>query len=132
MTELGTVEQQSMVGDLGRNVGAPVATYPTTCTASNQWVTTCGSGSSRDISYVWTAPSDGSYSISTMNSSFDTVLEARELRNSSQVLDCNDDASGTLQSRIILRNLTRGRRLLIIIEGYQGDCGSTHLNIRRL
>jgi hypothetical protein len=129
LSELDTVTQQTMVGDLGTSQGTPLAIYPTTCTASNQWRTTCGSGSSRDISYVWTVPATGVYTFSTRNSNFDTVLEIRNYHATSEVIACNDDTSTTLQSSITLNSLIRGTKLLITIEGYEGDCGAAHLNI---
>lgn len=129
--EPGTVSQMTFVRDLGSALGIPVATYPTTCTATNQWTTTCGSGSSRDISYLWTVPETGSYRFSTINSSFDTVLEIRNYNATTQILGCNDDAPDTLQSRVNLTSLLQGTRLLITIEGFEGACGSTHLNIAK-
>ncbi|WPB73811.1 hypothetical protein KYC5002_32830 [Archangium violaceum] len=122
----------TLVGDLGSALGIPIATYPSTCNLVNQWTTTCGSGPSKDISYIWTVPATGSYRFSTINSSFDTVLEIRNYNNTSQVLGCNDDEPGSLQSRVSLSNLTRGTRLLITIEGYEfNECGATTLNIAR-
>lgn len=130
--ESGTVSQMSLVSDLGSALGIPVATYPSTCNLVNQWTTTCGNGPSKDISYIWTVPTTGSYRFSTINSSFDTVLEIRNYNNTSQVLGCNDDEPGSYQSRVSLSNLTRGTRLLITIEGFEfNECGATVLNIAR-
>lgn len=130
--ESGTVSQMTLVGDLGSALGIPIATYPSTCNLVNQWTTTCGSGPSKDISYIWTVPATGSYRFSTINSSFDTVLEIRNYNNTSQVLGCNDDEPSSLQSRVSLDNLTRGTRLLITIEGFGfNECGATVLNIAR-
>ncbi|WP_375765128.1 hypothetical protein NR798_25780 [Archangium gephyra] len=128
----GTVSQMSLVADLGSALGIPVATYPEICNLVNQWTTTCGAGPSKDVSYIWTVPATGSYRFSTVNSSFDTVLEIRNYNNTSQVLGCNNNAPNTRQSRVSLDNLTRGTRLLITIEAWDfNGCGSTHLNIAR-
>jgi hypothetical protein len=124
-----TVSQMTFVRDLGSALGIPVATYLNTCTASNQWTTTCGNGSSRDISYLWTVPQTGSYRFSTVGSNFDTVLEIRNYNATTQVLGCNDDATDKLESRISFPSLTAGTRLLITIEGYAGECGVARLNI---
>lgn len=126
-----TVSQMTFVSDLGSALGIPVATYLNTCTASNQWTTTCGTGSSRDISYLWTVPQTGSYRFSTVDSHFDTVLEIRNYNATTQVLGCNDDATDNYESRISLANLTAGTRLLITIEGYLGECGVAKLNIAK-
>jgi len=128
--EPGTVSQMTFVRDLGSVLGSAVATY-NSCTASNQWRTTCGSGSSRDISYLWRVPTTGAYAFSTRGSSFDTILEIRNYRNTSQVLACNDDAGGGYQSALNLSNLAAGTLLLITIEGYEGECGTAQLNIAR-
>ena len=128
-SEPQNVSQMTFVGDLGGRLGTPVTTYPTTCTASRQWRTTCGYGSSPDISYVWRVPETGAYTFSTTGSSFDTVLEIRHYTSTSDVLACNDDTSTTRQSRLTLNGLIRGTLLLIIIDGYDGDCGSAYLNI---
>ena len=130
LMEPGTVSQQSFAGDLGSRLGAPIATY-NTCSASNQWRTTCGSGSSRDVSYVWRVPETGAYSFSTINSSFDTVLEIRNYRATSEVMGCNDDTGSVYQSRVTLTGLVKGVLLLITIEGYEGDCGNVQLNISK-
>ncbi|WP_147444434.1 MULTISPECIES: hypothetical protein [Corallococcus] len=127
--EIGRVEQQTFAGDLGSAMGVPVITYPTSCTATNQWATTCRSGSSRDVSYVWRVPETGTYSFSTRNSNFDTIMEIRNYKNTSEVLKCNDDSGDLLTSGITLSGLIRGVQLLIIVEGYEGECGNVHLNI---
>ncbi|HZI16129.1 MAG TPA: hypothetical protein VE153_37535 [Myxococcus sp.] len=126
--EPGEVTQLTFAGDLGSRLGSPVATYASTCTASNQWRTSCGSGSSRDIAYVWRVPETGTYTFSTTGSDFDTVLEVRHYNDSASVLGCNDDTSTTLQSRFT-NAFIRGTLLLIIIEGFEGDCGAARLNI---
>lgn len=121
LAEPGAVRAQTLVADLGSRLGSPVATYAHIRTASNQWYVNCNNGSSRDISYVWTAPSTGSYTFGTSGSNFDTVLQIRELRDTSEIMGCNDDTSTTLQSRITLSGLVKGVRLLIIIEAYDYD-----------
>jgi hypothetical protein len=128
LTEPDTVSQLGMVGSLGSALGSPVAIH-STCSSSNDWRTTCGSGSSRDISYVWIVPATGAYNFNTRNSDFDTVLEIRNYRATSEVLACNDDTATSTHSSSTLNSLIRGTRLLITIEGYEGACGTAHLNI---
>ncbi|WP_120555450.1 hypothetical protein [Corallococcus aberystwythensis] len=125
------VEAQTLAGDLGSAMGAPVATYPTSCTASNQWATTCRSGSSRDVSYIWRVPETGTYAFSTRNSNFDTIMEIRNYRATNEVLKCNDDTGDLLTSGITLSGLIKGTMLLIIVEGFEGECGNVHLNIAK-
>jgi hypothetical protein len=124
------VQAQGFIGDLGTQLGSPVATYAAISTTSNQWSVSCNGGSSRDISYVWTAPATGSYSFSTGGSNFDTVLQIRHYNDTASVMGCNDDAGSGLQSRITLSGLVKGVRLLIIVEGYAGDYNNyARLNI---
>ncbi|WP_224373036.1 hypothetical protein [Hyalangium versicolor] len=125
------VSAQGVIGDLGSLVGSPVATYGGISTASNQWSVNCNGGSSRDIAYVWTVPATGSYSFTTSGSDFDTVLQIRNFKATSEIMGCNDDAGSGLQSRVNLSGLIRGSVLLIIIEGYAGEYGNARLNIVR-
>ncbi|MFP2932043.1 hypothetical protein ACLESO_44140 [Pyxidicoccus sp. 3LG] len=130
VAEPGMVHAQTLVGDLGSVVASPAATYPYISTASNQWSVSCNGGSSRDIAYIWRVPATGSYSFTTGGSNFDTVLQIRNYRATSEIMGCNDDTSTTLQSRINLTGLVRGTMLLIIIEGYAGEYGTlARLNI---
>lgn len=130
IAESGTVHAQTLVSDLGGLVASPAATYASISTASNQWSVSCNGGSSRDIAYIWTVPATGSYTFSTGGSNFDTVLQIRNYKATSEVLGCNDDTSTTYQSRITLSGLVRGVSLLVIIEGYDGEYGDlARLNI---
>ncbi|NOK33949.1 hypothetical protein D7W79_09000 [Corallococcus exercitus] len=124
------VEAQTLAGDLGSALGSPVATYATTCTASNQWATTCRSGSSRDVSWVWRVPETATYSFSTRGSNFDTIMEIRNYKATNEVLKCNDD-SGTSTTSAIGLTLIKGSQLLIIVEGYEGECGNVQLHITK-
>ncbi|SEM42229.1 hypothetical protein SAMN05444354_116135 [Stigmatella aurantiaca] len=125
-----TVTAQSLLGDIGSTLGSPAVTYPSISTASNQWSVSCNGGSSRDIAYVWRAPATGSYSFGTSGSDFDTVLQIRNYKATSEIMGCNDDAGSGYQSRVTLSGLVRGTTLLIIIEGYAGEYGNlARLNI---
>ncbi|RKH51817.1 hypothetical protein D7V93_28750 [Corallococcus llansteffanensis] len=130
--ETGGVHAQALIGDLGTALGAPAATYSAISTTSNQWSVSCNFGGSRDISYIWQAPSTGSYTFSTIGSNFDTVLQIRNYRNASEILGCNDDYSTTAQSRIEFDSLAKGTALLIIIEAYDGSNSGGYGNYARL
>jgi len=125
-----TVSAQTFVGDLGSQIGSPLATYAAIGSASNQWSVSCNGGSSRDIAYVWRVPETGSYSIGTSGSNFDTVLQIRNYKATSEIMGCNDDVGSGLTSRVTLTGLVRGTTLLIIIEGYAAEYGTlARLNI---
>ena len=80
--------------------------------------------------WTWNAPRDGRYRISTFGSSFDTLLGVyRGLSVSTLTrLASNDDAGGGFQSQVVL-TLTRGQRLRIAIDGYNGAQGSIRLRV---
>ncbi|TQF09118.1 hypothetical protein FJV41_46275 [Myxococcus llanfairpwllgwyngyllgogerychwyrndrobwllllantysiliogogogochensis] len=127
--EDNAVSQATFGGHLGSALGSPVMTF-NSCTANNEWRTTCGSGASPDMAYTWTVPVTGSYAFSTGGSPYDTVLEIRHAGDTGVVYACNDDrSSGGYTSHVVLRDLPKGRKLLVIIDGYEGDCGVGRLNI---
>ncbi|MFP2912533.1 hypothetical protein ACLESD_47475 [Pyxidicoccus sp. 3LFB2] len=132
-SEPGTVHALGVVGELGSLLGSPVTPpYTSISTASNLWSVSCNGGSSRDLGYIWKVPATGSYTFSTGGSNFDTVLQIRNFRNTSEVMGCNDDTSTTEQSRITLSGLIKGSMLLIIIEAYDARYGNfARLNITK-
>jgi hypothetical protein len=127
--ELATLEQHSVLGNLGQATGAPVAS-PNTCGQTNDFTPSCGySSGTPDVSYTWTAPRAGRYTFSTQGSNFDTILEVRPLNNTSQSLGCNDDTNGQLTSSVTV-SLSAGQAVLIITDGYGNACGDLRLNIQ--
>jgi hypothetical protein len=89
----------------------------------------CGWEGGQDVVYLWTAPATGYYSIDTLGSDFDTVLYAYAGDCDGDVLTCNDDADGTLQSRIQL-SLERGETIAIVVDAYSSeDTGNYVLSI---
>lgn len=123
--ELGEVEQLSYLGNLGTAMGSPVAMGNTNGLVS-EFVPTCSSTSTApDAVFTWTAPAAGTYTISTVGSSFDTVLDILGLTGNS--LGCNDDFSG-LQSSVTV-SLTAGQQILVILDGWRASSGAYKLNI---
>jgi hypothetical protein len=99
----------------------------------------CGDGgnSSAERTYRYEAPSDGFYTIDTLDidgleTPFDTLLYVR--RDGSCVgaeLACNDNAgAGVVQSRVGL-TLERGEEIAIIVDGSGGERGDFLLRISR-
>jgi len=80
--------------------------------------------------WTWTAPRGGRYRINTFGSSFDTLLGVyRGLSVSTLTrLASNDDDAGGFQSQVVL-TLTRGQRLRIAVDGYNGAQGTIRLRI---
>jgi len=128
--EDGEVSQATFGGHLGSALGH-VASF-NSCIANNEWRTTCGSGTAPDMSYTWTVPVTGSDVFSTGGSQYDTVLEVRRAADTGVVYACDDDTSSGTTSYLTLRGQPIGRKLFIIIDGYNGDCGPGNLHIRGL
>jgi hypothetical protein len=122
-----SVEQFSFGSDLGVGLGSPVTTNSTTGRSDDYHPTCVSSSAASDMSYTWTAPSTGSYTFSTLGSSFDTVLEVRQY-NTGVSLGCNDDSAGTLQSTVSA-SLSAGQTVLVVVDGYSSSTGPFQLNI---
>lgn len=123
-----SVEQFTFGGDLLRNLGSPVVTN-TTVDRTNDYQPTCITNSAApDMSYTWTAPSTGSYTFSTVGSSFDTILEIRRY-NTTASLGCNDDSPGLgLLSKVNV-SLAVGETVMIVVDGFGTNRGLFKLNI---
>lgn len=100
----------------GTTVGAPEVIAPS-----------CGVSVAGDVTFLWTAPRDGTFTFDLQGSDYDTVLSARDATCAGPELDCNDDA-GTLQSRIRL-TLTSGAVVVLDVTGYDTDEGNFILSI---
>jgi subtilisin family serine protease len=87
-----------------------------------------GYGGSASIWYLWTAPSDGTFALSTQGSSYDTLLGAYTGTNvgALSTLAANDDSGGGLWSEVTV-NVAAGTTIKIAIDGYGGQRGSTVL-----
>lgn len=125
IAELGEVEQHTFLGNLGTALGSPVAMGNTNGLTSD-FVPTCSSTSTApDGSFIWTASVAGTYTFSTVGSTFDTVIDVLGLTGNS--LGCNDDFSG-LQSSVTV-SLTAGQQVLVIVDGWRASSGAYKLNI---
>jgi hypothetical protein len=122
-----SIEQFTYGGYLGTALGSPART-DTTKYRTNDYKPSCVTNSTApDMAYTWTAPSAGSYTFSTLGSSFDTVLEVRQ-HNTGASLGCNDDSNGTLQSTVGI-SLSSGQTVMIVVDGYGSGSGWFQLNI---
>jgi Ca2+-binding RTX toxin-like protein len=83
--------------------------------------------------WSWTAPNDGTFTLDTKNSSFDTFLSVftGSAVNSLSLIGSNDDvnlAAGDLSSFLSL-NVKAGTIYQIAVDGYQSYTGNIQLNI---
>jgi Calx-beta domain-containing protein/uncharacterized protein DUF4214 len=93
-------------------------------------------GGTRSIWYQWQAPSSGSVTFDTANSTFDTVMGVYtgNAVNSLTVIAQHDDVvNGTVRTSSVTFNATAGTTYKIAVDGYNnggagGDVGSVKLN----
>src|SRR5204863_110569 len=90
----------------------------------------CGDGGAYapDATFLYKAPTAGSYTIDTLGSAFDTLLYVRNGTCSGGELACNDDSNGTRQSQVTVE-LVAGQSIVVVVDGYGTASGSYNLNI---
>lgn len=118
-----------MARDLGSAVGRAVATG-TNADAAGSSEGSCGGDAAAESAVLWTAPADGDFTFSTEGTDFDTVLYVNDGACAGTELDCNDDEPGNdeLWSSVTV-TLRRGQRVVVFVDGYDGESGPWTLNI---
>ena len=115
-----------LVGDTGATIGST-----TSATREIGEPTHGGYGGSASIWYNWTAPANGSITVSTQGSTFDTLLGAYtgDAIDSLVALAKNDDASGerVLWSRVTFP-VVKDTKYSVAIDGWNGAKGDTNLS----
>ncbi len=114
-------------GDLGSAVGASVAAGSTVGLPNGfapPCITADGSG---EATYIWTAPTAGTFVFDTFGSDYDTTLYLLGDVCAGADLGCNDDSSG-LQSQLSV-TLAAGQTVTIVVDGFGGAEGNYLLNI---
>ncbi|XXX77987.1 MXAN_6577-like cysteine-rich protein [Sorangium sp. So ce134] len=115
--------------DLGST--APQTVTGTTAEAVDILRPTCGGAGGREVTYSFTAPSDGTYIIDTFGSSFNTTLAALNGTCGGTTIACSADAAGSQQSRLTL-DLEEGQTIILLLDGESpGASGDFTLNIER-
>ena len=89
-----------------------------------------GNPGGKSVWWSWTAPSSGVWTISTIGSSFDTVLGVYTgtAVNSLVVVASDDEAGGNFTSRCVF-NAVAGTTYQIAVDGFGGAQGNITLNI---
>jgi hypothetical protein len=111
----------------GSPVGNNIA-QGNTCSATDVFTPTCAYSYSPEGSFIWTAPYSGTFTFTTTGSDFDTILEILD-DNTSNSIDCNDDANSTSQSALTV-TLAAGQSVKVMIDGYSWSCGNYTLNVQ--
>ncbi len=90
----------------------------------------CGGLDAPDVTVSWTAPSTGTFAISTLGSDYDTLLGILSSCGGEE-LACNDDGEVDLTSYIEL-SATAGTEYIIVLSGFSDDAGNARLSITAL
>ncbi len=92
--------------------------------------THAGKAAGKSVWYLWQAPNRrGSVKVSTAGSSFDTLLDVRELNGTPlPVVASNDDAPSAVTSELSFR-YTPGAAYYIAVDGYGGASGDITLKV---
>ncbi|MES2642988.1 MAG: hypothetical protein V4850_26120 [Myxococcota bacterium] len=104
-------------GDLGSALGYALASGTTTG-GGDEFIPGCGSASAgmEDLSYMWMAPEDGTFTVNTVGSSFDTILTVLTSDCSSE-LACDDDGGGFATSTETF-DAVAGEMFVFVVDGY--------------
>ncbi|WP_438007899.1 MXAN_6577-like cysteine-rich protein [Sorangium sp. So ce321] len=108
----------------------PLTTTGSTAGQPNSVTPNCATSSTApETVFTYTAPADGSYVISTIGSTFDTVLHVHTGGCGGTTLSCNDDGVGIGTSSRLTVTLTAGQVITVVVDGYNGVSGNFTLNI---
>lgn len=113
-------------GVLETAVGSGLVEVPTAA-AGDDFTGSCGGAGSSDVAYQWDVPFDGFFVIDTQGSDFDTLLYLRDDCEGDE-LACNDNAEGSVSSRVVAP-FGQDDRVLVVVDGNAGETGTAVLNI---
>ena len=133
-TTEGETSDTGLEGCEGEGLGSDVPTQVqgSNVGADDDHQAPCGGRGGRDVVYLWTAPAAGFYSVDTLQSNYDTVLYSFAGGCDGELLACNDDADGSLQSRIVL-DLEQGQTVALVVDAFASDdVGNYVLSISEL
>ncbi len=110
--------------NLGTAVGASVATGDQ---RDGDNLYDCNGGTGRELVFRWTPPDSGRWTLTTIGSEGDTVLEVRAGCEGRTLL-CNDDYSGLASGGSI--EVEEGEEVIVIVDSYSSSSeGNVVLNI---
>ena len=90
-----------------------------------------GNVGGKSVWWTWTAPTNGTVTVDTVGSSFDTLLAVYTGNSVAglSVVASDDDSGGNRTSRLTF-NATAGTTYQIAVDGYSGASGSVILNLK--
>jgi uncharacterized repeat protein (TIGR02543 family) len=93
--------------------------------------TILGASTGASVWYSWTPPANGSVTIDTATSGFDTLLAVYTGSAVGALSDVasNDDAGPSVRTSLVTFPATSGTVYRIRVDGYQGDAGTINLHL---
>ena len=90
-----------------------------------------GATGGKSVWWSWVAPTTGTVTISTVGSTFDTVLGlyTGTAVSSLTTIASNDDGNGSGMTSLLSASVVAGTEYGIAVDGYGGACGSIDLSI---
>ncbi|MFP2908091.1 PKD domain-containing protein [Pyxidicoccus sp. 3LFB2] len=82
------------------------------------------------VSYLWRAPSSGTFTFSTSGARFAPVLEVRREDGTSAPLGCDAATASGHGESAVTALLEAGQAVRIFVHGQGGACGTFNLNVR--
>ncbi len=113
--------------DLGAML--PVSAFEDTSAGFDKLRGSCAEGGAPDLVFRWEAPHDGSFTVDTVGSTFDTVLYLLDSSCGATELACDDDGAGGLQSELSFTRMA-GEVTTIVVDGFiAGEAGIVQINV---
>ncbi len=114
-------------GILRPSVGNGLAQANTDVTGSD-FEGSCGGVNTKDVAYQWMVPFTDFFVLDTQGSNYDTVLYVLDDTCDGPELACNNDAEGSVSSRIVAK-FHEDQRVVVVLDGNAGESGTAVLNI---
>ncbi len=110
--------------------GAVITQSTSTATSDADPASLCGVGIGKVVWFRYTAPSNGTLTVTTAGSSYDTVLGLLSgVCGNWQTLACNDDdVSGVTTTSRLSYNVAGGVSYLLLVGGYASGSGSLRIS----
>ncbi len=120
--------------DLGSDLGEAIY-EGTTVGAGTDSFGTCGATGSAaggalapDVTHVWTAPTDGTFTFTTAGSAYDTLMYAYT-ECGGEVFACNDDVGGGLRTSSLTFGFEAGEEVILVVDGWNDNEGTYQINV---
>lgn len=110
----------------------PSTVSGSTVGSSNSFAPTCVSSNAPEHTYIFTAPTTGTFVFDTFGSSYDTTLYVLSAQCGGQQLVCNDDVPGMGTNSRVNLSMTAGQTVTVVVDGFQSSAGSYVLHVNQI